>query len=320
MSGPTLGEFLQDAPKNWGRWGPDDELGCLNFLDAAEVVRGAAEIREGQVFTLGTPITHPTGDPAFPGLGRSGPKRTNSQDYGDYLSGAQETLPGGLEFADDVIELGTHSSTHFDALGHAWFDGACWNGYPPETTIGGMQKASVLPIAEHGVVGRGVVLDIARLKGKPHLERGEPFTHDDLLQAAERQGITIERRDVVLIRTGCLGHFYDVGPEEYLATPFLEAGLAYSDELVFWYQERELPVFATDTISGEYTDWETTGYVAPLHASLMRNLGVLFSEIMWLDDLAAACADDGRWTFFFAAAPLKIVEGTGALVNPLAIR
>jgi kynurenine formamidase len=102
--------------------------------------------------------------------------------------------------------------------------------------------------------------------------------------------------------------------------PFLETGLAYSDELVRWYQELELPIFATDTIAGEYTDWETTGYVAPLHASLMRNLGVLFSELMWLDDLAADCEEDGRWTFFFGAAPLKIVGGTGALVNPIAIK
>jgi hypothetical protein len=77
----TLAELLKDAPKNWGRWGPDDELGCLNFLDAKEVLRGAAEIRNGKVFTLGTPITSPGGDPSFPGVGRDDPRRTNSQDY-----------------------------------------------------------------------------------------------------------------------------------------------------------------------------------------------------------------------------------------------
>ena len=320
MAAPTLAELLKDAPNNWGRWGPDDELGCLNFLDAQEVLRGAAEIQHGKVFTLGTPITHPDGDPAFPGVGREDPQRRNSQDHSHYCSGEAKTLPGGLEFADDVIELGTHTSTHFDALGHTWFDGACWNGYASETTTGSMQKGSVLPIAEHGIVGRGVLLDVARLKGRPHLDRGEPFTHNDLLAAAERQGMTIELHDVVLIRTGALGHFYEVGPDEYLSLPFLETGLAYSEELVRWYQELELPIFATDTIAGEYTDWETTGYVAPLHASLMRNLGVLFSELMWLDDLAADCEADGRWTFFFGAAPLKIVGGTGALVNPLAIK
>ena len=320
MHGQTLGELLKDAPKNWGRWGPDDELGCLNFLGPAEVLRGAAEIRGGKVFTLGTPIASPGGDPAFPGLGREGPKRANSQDHSHYESGEAETLPGGLEFADDVIELGTHTSTHFDALGHTWFDGECWNGYSPETTVGGMQRASVLPIAERGITGRGILLDVARLKGRDYLDRGEPFTLDDLLAAAERQGTRVERHDLLLIRTGGLKEFYEIGKDEYMATPFVETGLAYSEELARWYHELELPIFATDTIAGEYTDWDTTGYVAPLHGSLMRNLGVAISELMWFEELAEDCEADGRWTFFFAAAPLKIVGGTGALVNPIAIK
>ena len=58
----------------------------------------------------------------------------------------------------------------------------------------------------------------------------------------------------------------------------------------------------------------------PLHCALMRNLGLVLSEVIWLDDLAAACAADGRWSFLYAAAPLKVVEGTGAPVNPIVIR
>ncbi|MEZ5101784.1 MAG: cyclase family protein [Thermoleophilia bacterium] len=299
--------------------GPDDELGCLNHLGPAEVLRGAAEIREGRVLTLGAPIAHPGGDPAFPGLGRDAPSRTTCVDYHHFRSGEMQTLPGGFEWADDVIALGTHAGTHVDALGHAWYDGRCWNGYPAEVTVGRMQKASVLPIAEHGIVGRGVLLDVARFRGKPHLDRGEPFTLDDLLGAVERQGLDLRPHDVTLVRTGALGQFYALGPEAYLAPPFRETGLAYTPELVRWYQELELPFFGTDTISNEYTDWERTGYVAPLHAALMRNLGVLFAEILWLDDLADACAESGRWSFLFCAAPLKVVDGTAALVNPVAI-
>lgn len=315
----TLNQLLENLPRNWGRWGADDELGCLNFLGPAEVLRGAAEIREGVTLTLGAPITDPRGDPAFPGIGRSAPARTNSQDFADYQSGKAQMLPGGLEFADDQIALGTHAGTHFDGLGHTWIDGQTWNGYSAEVTIGSMQKASVLPIAEHGIVGRGVLLDIARLRGKQRLDRGEPFTHDDLLAAAAAQGVTIEPHDVLLIRTGAIGLFYEIGQEAYLAAPFVETGLMFSEALVRWYHELELPIFATDTIGNEFTDWESMDYVAPLHAALMRNLGVLFSEILWLDDLAAACAARNRWTFFFAATPLKIVGGTAALVNPIAI-
>ena len=58
----------------------------------------------------------------------------------------------------------------------------------------------------------------------------------------------------------------------------------------------------------------------PLHNALMRNLGVTLTEIAWLDDLAADCAADKQYTFLYAAAPLKIVNGTGAPVNPIAIK
>ena len=76
----------------------------------------------------------------------------------------------------------------------------------------------------------------------------------------------------------------------------------------------------TDTIANEVTTDPQHGVVLPLHSALMRNLGVTFTEIAWLDDLAAACAADGRWTFLYTAAPLKVVGGTGAPVNPVAIR
>lgn len=315
----TLSELLEKLPTNWGRWGADDELGSLNYLGAAEVLRGVAEIREGAVFTLGAPIADPRGDPAFPGIGRDAPRRRNSQDYADYLSGKAQRLPGGLEFADDEFAMGCHAGTHIDGLGHTWIEDRAWNGYSAEVTIGSMQKASVLPIAEHGVVGRGVLLDIPRLRGKARLDRGEAFSHADLLAAAAAQGVVIQKHDILLIRTGAIGLFYEIGAEAYTAAPFVETGLTYSEELVRWYHELELPMFATDTIGNEYTDWEHTELVAPLHAALMRNLGVLFAEILWLDDLAAACAARDRWTFFVAAAPLKVVGGTAALVNPIAI-
>jgi kynurenine formamidase len=82
----------------------------------------------------------------------------------------------------------------------------------------------------------------------------------------------------------------------------------------------EIPNLVTDTIANEVTYDPNNGTALPLHCALMRNLGLVLSEVIWLDDLAEACAADNRWSFLYTAAPLKVVQGTGAPVNPVVIR
>lgn len=314
----TVSQLLDGLPKNWGRWGPNDEIGSLNFLTAEEVLRGVRAVRSGKTFTLGAVIGHPKGDPVWPG--RSGAMKLMTQDKGHYLSEKLHPVPGGLEYADDYITMFLQGTTQFDALGHTWYDDQIWNGYDAKSTIGGMEKASVLPIAEHGVVGRAVLLDMARHRGKDALEAGETFGLEDLLACAERQGVTIEHHDILVIRTGWLKVFYEKGPEAFYGDNFNEPGLTFSPELIRWFHETEIPVLATDTIANETTVEPQTGVVLPLHNALMRNLGVLFNEILWLEELADDCAEDGQYTFLYVGAPLKIYRGTGAPVNPVAIK
>jgi hypothetical protein len=129
-----LEELLKDAPKNWGRWGANDEIGALNFLTSAEVLRGAREIRSGKVFMLGVPVARPSGDPLYPS--RSQPIRTMAMDKGFYLNHLAEPMPGGLEYADDVIVMYLQGTTQYDALGHVWYGNKLYNGYDAETTLG----------------------------------------------------------------------------------------------------------------------------------------------------------------------------------------
>ncbi|HHY66205.1 MAG TPA: cyclase family protein [Alicyclobacillus sp.] len=313
-----VAELLRDMPTNWNRWGPEDEIGSLNYLTPEEVLRGVRSVRQGKVFTLGVVIGSPEGDPVWPG--RSGATKLMTQDKGHYLSHKLQAAPGGLEYADDFITMFLQGTTQFDALGHTWYDDKIWNGYDAGTTIGGMEKASVLPIAQHGVVGRAVLLDIARHRGKPYLDRGETFGLDDLLACAERQGVTVEKHDILVLRTGWLKIFYEQGPRAFYGDSFNEPGLAFSPELVKWFHEMEIPVLATDTIANETTVDPKTGVLLVLHNALMRNLGVLFNEILWLEDLAADCADDGQYAFLYAGSPLKVYRGTGAPVNPVAVK
>jgi hypothetical protein len=139
---PHLNELLASSPKNWGKWGPCDEVGVLNYLGETEALSGVSEVRSGKTFTLQVQIGHPHGDPAFPGP-RGRAKRVNILDRGVYSGGAGTIFPGGLK------------------------------------------KASILPIAEKGITGRGVLVDIARLRGKKWLDKGEIFSRLDLIALDE---------------------------------------------------------------------------------------------------------------------------------------
>ena len=312
-------ELLKDAPKNWGRFGPNDEIGGLNFLTSAEVLRGIRAVKQGKVFTLGVPVARPGGDPLYPS--RSQPIRTMAMDKGFYISGKAQPFPGGMEYADDVITMYLQGTTQYDALGHVWHGDTIYNGYDAKTTMGGLQKCSIQPIAEHGVVGRGVLIDAARFKGKESLDAGERITLDDMLAAAKKQNSPIEKHDIIIIHTGWLKRFYDKGMEGIFPKgAFNEPGLGYSLELAKWFHEMEIPSVGSDTIATEQTHHEESGTMIPLHMALLHYQGVIFNEIDWTHDLAEDCAKDGQYTFLFVGSPLKVVGGAGSPVNPIVIK
>jgi kynurenine formamidase len=309
---------LDGLPNNWGRWGPDDEVGSLNFLDQKEAMRGMAAAGEGKVFALGLPIADRRGDPVWPG--RVETLRYNTQDRASYVYGKTKPFAGGVEYADDVAVMFLQGTTHFDALGHEWVGETIYNGYPADSTVDRLARASVDAIARRGVVGRGVLVDMARHRGKEHMERGESFSLHELLRAAGEQNLTIEKHDILIIRTGWLKVFYEQGKDAFYEKPFVEPGLSWQPEVAEWFHQMEIPAFITDTISNEGTKC-ADGTVRPaLHIALMRNLGVTFMELAWLEELAEDCVRDGRYDFAFVAGPLKVMGGTGAPVNPIAIK
>ena len=312
----NMSEMLTDAPTNWGKWGPDDEVGSLNYLTPAEGLRGVAEIKSGRTFTLQRLIGDPKGDPVWPG--RSPAVRTQVMDESTWDADDAPQYPGGIHYADDKIDAFLQGSTQYDALGHVWYDGLIWNGYDARTTVGGLEKASAQPIGERGVVGRGILLDIARWRGKDALDPGETFTHEDLMACAKAQGTAIEKHDILIIRTNFLSRFF-TSPDTFY-DDFCEPGLTYSKELAEWFQAMEIPNLVTDTIANEVTTDPNTGFALPLHCALMRNLGVALTEIADVEELAADCDKDRQYTFLYTAAPLKVAKAAGTPVNPLVIK
>lgn len=320
-----ISDVLEDAPSNWGKWGEDDEVGAVNGLDNGAVLRGVGAVEDGDVITLGIPVNQSAGDPTWPGSRRSPPEKYMVTDKGHVEAGKLDRESFAYtEAANDLIHMSTHGTTHVDSLAHVWYDDQLYNGFDAETTKGGLDRCGIESIGDHGIVGRGVLLDIARHRGVDALEPGARIELSELEACAAEQDLDVGSRDIVLLRTGVLESFYEDGQEafydRYTAGGTMnEPGLTYTDETAAWFHDREVPLFATDTFASEQTQSEESGTLLPMHPALLRDQGVPIGELFKLDALSERCADRGKYKFLFVASPLKIVGGTASPINPIAI-
>ncbi len=314
-----ISDILQNCPSNWGKFGADDEVGTLNYLNESQVLRGLRQVKYGKVFPLGLPIGDPRGDLVWPG--RQPTQHYMVSDRGMYVSNKRFPIKGsgGVEYADDVVHMFLQGTTQLDSLGHIWYDGRLYNGYDANTTIAGLDRNGIDKVAERGIAGSAVLLDVARYFGVPMLGRGQEITLDDLKAVAQAEGIEVELGDMLIIRTGFYRHYLNGGTEEYLGEGLDEPGVTYSDEMVQWFHNRRIPVYGTDTMGNEQTVSSQTGTVQPLHPALITRLGMTLAEMLWLEELADYCSTSEQHRFFLTMSPLKIMGGAGSPVNPLAI-
>ncbi|GGJ89447.1 cyclase [Alloalcanivorax dieselolei] len=318
----TAMERLQkDAPSNWSKWGEEDQVGALNYLSEESVLTGLKAVSKGRTFTLQIPMTSGSG-PVFPG--RIPTQHFMAQDASVYSAGKAEALAGGVKFSDDAAFMYLQGTTHVDSLAHAWYGDQVYGGKSDQTTVHGHSHADVAALGEKGIVGRAVLLDVGRYQNKNAPYRLAPDTCislRDLQDTAKAQKVKINKSDILVIRTGSIARFWEEEPDaEWDANT--EPGLCYSTELVNWVDQMEIPMIAADNLAIEKVVQEIDGetVIIPLHGAFIRDLGVVLSEIYWLDDLAADSAEDGKYDFLLVAAPLKMEGGTGAPVNPVAIK
>jgi kynurenine formamidase len=219
-------------------------------------------------------------------------------------------LDGGSG-ANELLSLGTHTGTHIDALCHVAKDGLLYGGFDAlEASRGGR-------FTVHGVDTvrpfhcRGVLLDIARLRGVDALAGGEAVTADDLSRACEREGIAVRPGDAVLIRTGWSGQWANptIFVGETSGAPGPDASAAH------WLADRNVAVTGGETIAYEQIPAGQGHRELPVHLMLIVEHGIHIIEVMKLDELAAA----GVHEFAFVAAPLRIVGATGSPIRPLAL-
>jgi kynurenine formamidase len=318
VTGSAAGGAPERAgPTAWGRFGANAEIGALNLVTAAHRVAAARLVRHGRAFTLGIPIFAPGGDPLSADRPRA--LHVRYRDWSHYQAGRCQPLPGGVASVDDGVFISCHGTTHVDALGHIIVDGRMWDGRDAQAASAGLDWASVAPLAGAGIFCRAVLADITRFRGEERLGRRHHVTLGELTATLQAQSTAVGEGDIVLVRTGSLPWFYQVGPEQFFAD-YSEPGLSDEPELIDWFAATGVTGLGSDTLSNELPLSPVTGAGYPLHHRLLRNLGVVFHEALWLEDLAADCAADGCWEGLYIAAPLKMTGASGSPVNPLFVK
>ena len=300
---------------NWGRWGAEDELGTVNFITPEKVASAAKLVRQGKI--LGLAIDFGASGPQTGFAGRVNPLHYMLQDGGDVDSGAQDWIPT-LRYTDDAVVMTLQCATQWDALAHIFFDGKMYNDRGPKMVDSLGAKKNSITVLRDRLATRGVLLDMPKWKGVPWLEPGEAIYPEDLDAAAEAEGVTIERGDAVLIRTGQMAQCRARGSWGTYAGTADAPGLSLT--CAEWIYTKEIAAFATDTWGTEVLPNETPDVLQPLHCVSLVHTGCLFGEIFDLDGLAADCAADGVYEFFFVAPPLPITGAVGSPINPQAIK
>src|SRR5204862_8225661 len=198
--------------KNWAKWGPDDEIGTLNYTPAEDIVAAAKLVKKGKVISLALNFDNSgpqTGKTSYPALGRINPLHTMLRTGTDAYSGVLDKR--GIRAADDMAVMPLQCGTQWDGLGHVFYEDSMWNGYDcREVTTAGAQKCGIEK-TKAKMVGRGVLLDVARFKGVEVLPDGHAITCKDLDDCAKAQKVEMKRGGYVIVRTGMMQRCQKLG-------------------------------------------------------------------------------------------------------------
>jgi kynurenine formamidase len=326
---PTYAQLLgrDDAPagSSWGVFGSEDQLGTVSLLTPDRVREAAQTVRRGAVFRLDLALD------AFT------PSLATSRGVLEHTIFSRD--PNHRD--DRVDNLFPQASSQLDGLRHFrhWEHGF-YNHVSDDQVAAGLPALGIQGWAEHGIVGRGVVVDLPRYFDAAGKDFGpaawRAFSVDDLEGALERQQASLNEGDILLIRTGWLATALSHTPEEreaFRRAP-VSPGLEQSNEMIAWLWDQHIAVVAADNMAVEVlppaatspfiSAAEAAGERGPhtglMHRALIPLLGVALGELWTLDALADDCAAEGTWDAMVIASPLCLVGGVGSPANAVAIR
>lgn len=284
---------------NWGRWGKDDQLGAVNLITAVKRKQAAALVKEGVSISLAHDVEK---ERAI----------DNARPFTHTMNAVGANNPS--QFSLDTFSVNYHgyAHTHLDALCHMFYQGKMYNGFSQEeVTQTGAAKLSILNMKQ-GVFTRGILMDMAQLKGLPYLEPGTPIYPEDLEAWEKKAGIKVGSGDVIFIRTGRWARRAALGPWD---VGNKAAGLHAS--CAKWIKQRDVAIIGSDAAS-DVVPSGVEGVPLPIHQLTLVALGIHIFDNCDLEALSGAAATRKRWEFLLTAAPLAVNGGTGSPLNPIA--
>ncbi|MEU2392847.1 cyclase family protein [Streptomyces sp. NPDC007369] len=290
--------------RHHARTGEERRRGALAHLTPERVAAAAAEVRHGRTVSLAAPIET-----------RPGPDDPQPAAHVVTAPSERETGAPGLHFALDRFAMNVHGDahTHLDALCHVVFDGRLYGGIAETALRTGGARGITLDLVRAGIVGRGVLLDVPRLRGLPWLEPGDCVGAEDLTAAEEAQGVRTGPGDLLLVRVGHRRRRRETG-----AWDVAHARAGLHPEAVRFLADRHVAVLGSDG-NNDTAPSPVAGVAFPVHVLAVHALGMHLLDYLDLEELAHLCAELGRWQFLCAVAPLRLPAATGSPVNPIAV-
>ena len=301
VSQATVENWMTEL-SNWDRWGADDQLGATNLITAEKRVQAAALVRQGISVSLAHDTLHETAI-------------DNPSPFELVMTASGADATPEFPFCVDRYTTLYHGygTTHLDAICHMFHDGKMFNGHPQEeVTAEGARQYSIHHLKD-GILTRGILMDIPRLKGVPYLEPGTAIHPEDLDAWEERAGIEVGPGDAVLVYTGRWKLREERGPWNISE---LSAGLYAT--CARWLKDRDVAILGSDAAS-DVSPSGIDGAPLPIHLLVLVAMGMPIFDNLDLEALSAEAARQNRWEFLLTAAPIRVVGGTGSPLNPIAL-
>lgn len=307
---------------NWGRWGEEDKRGMANFITPEMIVKAAGLVKQGKVYALGEELYNDVPRVITPA--RVGIQIIQENDGYDRVAKAGEFDPKTYQGAASFTFMHNHTGSHLDTFSHIYRENKIYNNGPAPKPVGTAHgdAASVKYL-----VGRGVLLDVAKYKGADPLPSNYWITLEDLQNTAKAQQVEIQKGDILLVRTGWRKMWFEPGPDgrvDLLHTKWHQPQPGVGPDSLAFFNDMEIVAIGSDNAAVEWGFPPDPSYTRkafgflrlPLHVDFLWSRGAYIMEILNLDELAA----DQAYEFLFVLGPLLLKGGIGVPINPIAIR
>ena len=279
--------------KNWGRWGPDDQRGAANLITDTKRKQAVALVKLGTSISL----SHNYLKDKAP----------------DNPSPFEHVMNRGLQSDTYRVSYHGYAHSHMDGLCHMLYQDKTYNGYPrtDALTENGCVKLGIENL-KNGIMTRGVLIDIPRLKGVPYLEPSTPVYIEDIEAWEKKANVKVSSGDIILFRTGRWARREKLGP-----WPIARNAAGVHASVAPWIKARGVSIVGSDAAL-DVTPSLVEGQNLPVHTLMITALGINLLDNQDLEALSEASARANRWEFMLTIAPIPVTGGTGFPVNAIA--